>query len=83
MSNIDLPTEDMKGKIIGREGRNITAFEKVTGVEVTIDDTPLTIKLSTYDTEKRFIAGETMKKLIKDGRINPVYIQKMYDEVLK
>ncbi len=83
VSNIDLPTEDMKGKIIGREGRNITAFEKVTGVEVTIDDTPLTIKLSTYDTEKRFIAGETMKKLIKDGRINPVYIQKMYDEVLK
>ena len=82
VSNIDLPTEDMKGKIIWREWRNITAFEKVTGVEVTIDDTPLTIKLSCYDTEKRFVAGETMKRLIKDGRINPVYIEKMYEEVL-
>lgn len=83
VSNIDLPTEDMKWKIIGREGRNITAFEKVTWVEVTIDDTPLTIKLSTYDTEKRFIAWETMKKLIKDWRINPVYIEKTYEEVIK
>lgn len=80
---VDLPTEDMKGKIIGREGRNITQFEKTTGVEVTIDDTPLTIKLSSYDPEKRFIAAETMKKLVKDGRINPVYIEKYFDETLQ
>lgn len=77
---VDLPTEDMKGKIIGREGRNIATFERVTGVEVTIDDTPLTIKLSSYDPEKRFIAAETMNKLVKDGRINPVYIEKLYQE---
>jgi ribonuclease Y len=80
---VDLPTEDMKGKIIGREGRNISQFEKVTGVEVTIDDTPLTIKLSSYDPEKRFIGAETMKKLVKDGRINPVYIEKYYEETCK
>lgn len=80
---VDLPTEDMKGKIIGREGRNISSFEKITGVEVTIDDTPLTIKLSSFDAEKRFIGAETMKKLLKDGRINPVYIEKLYDETVK
>lgn len=80
---VDLPTEDMKGKIIGREGRNISQFEKTTGVEVTIDDTPLTIKLSSYDPEKRFVAAETMKKLVKDGRINPVYIEKYYEETAK
>ncbi|USN55312.1 MAG: DUF3552 domain-containing protein [Candidatus Peribacteria bacterium] len=80
---VDLPTEDMKGKIIGREGRNISSFEKATGVEVTIDDTPLTIKLSSYDPEKRFIAAETMKKLVKDGRINPVYIEKIFVETEK
>lgn len=77
---VDLPTEDMKGKIIWREGRNISHFEKVTGVEVTIDDTPLTIKLSCYDPELRFLAAETMKILVKDGRINPVYIEKLYEE---
>ena len=79
---VDLPTEDMKWKIIGREWRNIWSFERVTWVEVTIDDTPLTIKLSSYDPEKRFVAAETMKKLIKDWRINPVYIEKLYEETL-
>jgi len=80
---VDLPSEDMKGKIIWREGRNITAFEKVTGVEVLIDDTPMTIKISSYDPEKRFIAAETMQTLIKDGRINPVYIEKFYEQSVK
>ncbi len=80
---VDLPSEDMKGKIIGREWRNINAFEKVTGVEVTIDDTPMTIKLSSFDPEKRFVAKATMEKLVKDGRINPVFIEKMHEEVLK
>lgn len=77
---VDLPSEDMKGKIIGREWRNINTFEKVTGVEVLIDDTPLTLKISSYDPEKRFIAAETMNKLVKDGRINPVYIEKFYQQ---
>lgn len=80
---VDLPTEDMKGKIIGREGRNISAFERTTGVEVTIDDTPLTIKLSSFDPEKRFIAAETMKVLVKDGKINPVYIEKVFADMTK
>jgi ribonuclease Y len=83
VSLIDLPSEDMKGKIIGREGRNINAFEKVTGVSVTIDDTPMTIKISSFDPEKRFIAKAVMDKLVKDGRINPVFIEKMYEEVIK
>ena len=80
---VDLPTEDMKGKIIGREGRNIALFEKVTGVEVTIDDTPLTIKLSSYDVEKRFFAAETMKRLVRDAKINPVSIEKYHEETLE
>ena len=58
-------------------------YASVTGVEVTIDDTPLTIKLSSYDPEKRFVAAETMKILVKDGRINPVYIEKIYNETFK
>jgi len=82
VSHVDLPNEEMKGKIIGREWRNISAFERVTGVEVVIDDTPLTLKISCFESERRFIAVETMKRLIKDGRINPVYIEKMYEEVV-
>lgn len=80
---VDLPNEDMKGKIIGREWRNIWAFERVTGVEVNIDDTPMTLKLSCYDPEKRYMAKKTMEKIIKEGRINPVYIEKMHTETLK
>lgn len=83
VSMVDLPTEDTKGKIIGREWRNISAFERVTGVQVTIDDTPLTIKLSSYDPEKRFLAVESMKKLVKDWRINPVYIEKLHKETIE
>jgi ribonuclease Y len=79
---VDLPTEDMKGKIIWREWRNISAFERVTWVEVTIDDTPLTIKLSGFDPEKRFLAAETMRKLIKDAKINPASIEKYYEETI-
>lgn len=80
---VDIPTEETKGKLIGREGRNVTSFERVTGVELLIDDTPLVVKLSSYDAEKRFLAAETLKRLIKDGRINPVYIEKMYTELSK
>jgi len=81
VSMVDLPSEDMKGKLIGREWRNVSYFEKITGVELLIDDTPLVVKLSSYDNEKRFIAVEMLKRLLKDGRINPVYIEKMYHDV--
>lgn len=81
--SVDIPTEETKGKLIWREGRNVTSFERVTGVELLIDDTPLVVKLSSYDAEKRFLAAETLKRLIKDGRINPVYIEKMYTELSK
>ena len=83
VSMVELPSEDMKGKLIGREGRNVSYFEKITGVELLIDDTPLIVKLSSYDNEKRFIAVETLKNLLKDGRINPVYIEKTYNDTEK
>jgi ribonucrease Y len=79
---IDLPNEDIKGKLIGREGRNIWFFEKMTGVELIVDDTPLTVRLSSFDSEKRYIAATMLQKLIKDGRINPFYIEKTYNEVV-
>ncbi len=82
VTNVDIPTEDTKGKLIGREGRNVSYFEKCTGVELIIDDTPLLVRLSCYDHEKRRVAKEVLKAMIKDGRINPVYIQKVYDEVV-
>ena len=81
-SLVDLPSEDTKWRIIGREGRNIAIFERLTWVEIVIDDTPLVVKLSSYDWEKRFLAVETLKRLVKDWRINPHYIEKTYNEVL-
>ena len=78
----DIPSEDIKGKVIGREGRNVVFFEKITGVELIIDDTPLIIRLSSYDHEKRWIATEVLKSMIKDGRINPVYIEKTYNDLV-
>jgi ribonucrease Y len=80
-STIDIPSEDFKGKLIGREGRNINFFEKTTGVEVIVDDTPLCVKVSSHDSEKRFVASETLRRLIKDGRINPHHIEKIYQDV--
>ncbi len=78
---VDIPTEDLKGKLIGREGRNISYFEKMTGAELIVDDTPLVVRVSCYDHEKRFIAVTVLKRLIKDGRINPFYIEKVTNEV--
>ncbi len=80
---IDIPDEGYKGKLIGREGRNISFFEKVTGVELIIDDTPGVVRISCYEHEKRFIWSTTLKRLIKDGRINPYYIEKIYNDVLE
>ena len=79
---VDLPNEEFKGKLIWREWRNISFFEKTTGVELLIDDTPGCVKLSSFDHEKRFIAAQTLEKLVKDWRINPMYIEKIYNQVV-
>ncbi|HCB51811.1 TPA: hypothetical protein DEP21_04575 [Patescibacteria group bacterium] len=79
---VDLPNEDFKGKLIGREGRNISYFEKMTGVELIVDDTPLLVRLSSFDSEKRYIAATVLERLVKDGRINPFYIEKNYNQVV-
>lgn len=72
---IEIPSEDVKGKIIGKEGRNIRAFEKATGVEVVIDDTPGTVTLSSFDPVRRAIARIALLNLIQDGRIQPAKIE--------
>lgn len=82
VTTVDIPSEDIKGKVIGREWRNVVFFEKITGVELIIDDTPLIIRLSSYDHEKRWIATEVLRRMIKDWRINPVYIEKTYNELV-
>ncbi len=83
VKSVDLPSEDYKWKLIGREWRNISFFEKLTWVELIIDDTPMVVRISSFDSEKRFIAATVLKKLVKDGRINPHYIETFYNQVVQ
>ena len=79
-SVVSLPNEEMKGRIVGRNGRNIRAFEQAAGVDVIVDDTPEAVTISCFDSVRREIARRSLERLILDGRIHPAYIEKVLGE---
>jgi len=83
VSAVDIPNDEMKGRVIGREGRNIRAFEKATGVDVIVDDTPGVVVVSAFDPVRREVARRSLERLIQDGRIHPGRIEELVDQVRK
>ncbi|HAX69230.1 MAG TPA: ribonuclease Y [Anaerolineales bacterium] len=80
---VTLPSEEMKGRIVGRNGRNIKAFEQAAGVDVIVDDTPDSVTISCFDSVRREIARRALSKLVLDGRIHPAHIEKVIDDETK
>ena len=83
VATVDVPSDDMKGRIIGREGRNIRAFEKATGVTVIVDDTPGIVSISCFDPVRKEVARLSLERLIKDGRIHPTRIEELVEQTGK
>lgn len=83
VSTIQIPSDEIKGRIIGREGRNIRSFEQITGTNLIIDDSPETVTVSSFDPVRREIAAVTLKKLISDGRIQPARIEEIFQKTEK